>query len=201
MSDTMDPGEQRFFEQGESPLEGVLEEPRFVLELPAVRARRARLRRIVLATLLASVALCATGLIVNYGPTRALAQLDRQTPNPRVKFEASRPSAVTEQLPVAPSNAPMPTASPGLAAPGVSGDRRALIRTARALLEAGHTREGVAAARLAVDANSSDAEPYILLAAGLQDEGRWAEAQGVFSLCKQKTSSGPNATCRYFAER
>jgi hypothetical protein len=199
MSGTMNSDEQQFFEQGESPLEEVLEEPKFVFESPAVQARRARLRRIVAAALLASLMLCVVGLLVSYRTKRARALLDRQALNPRVTFQASLPQAPTEQLPATPVSAANPAPGPSIAAPSVPSDRSALIRAARALLEAGHTREGVAAARLAVDANSSDAEPYILLAAGLQDEGRWAEAQSVFSLCKQKTSSGPNATCRYFA--
>lgn len=195
----MDPEEQQFFEQGESPLEEVLEEPKFVFEPPAVQARRARLRRVVGAALLASLTLCAAGLLVSYRAKRARALIDGQAVNRRVIFQASLPRATTEQRPATPSSAANPAPSPSIATPSVPSDRSALIRAARALLEAGHTREGVAAARLAVDANSSDAEPYILLAAGLQDEGRWGEAQSVFSLCKQKTSSGPNATCRYFA--
>ena len=196
----MDPGEQQFFEQGEQPIEEVPEEPKFVAEPLAVRVRRARLRRIVGAILLASVALCAAGLLVGHNATRARRQLAVQTPSRRAMLNALLPTAVTEPQPVTSSNAPLATASPSVVAvPSVSSERSELIRRARVLLEAGHTREGVTAARLAVDANGSDAEPYILLAAGLQDEGRWAEAQSVFNLCKQKTRSGPNATCHYFA--
>ena len=200
MSLTMDPGEQQFFEQGEQPLPEALEAPKVVLEPLSARVRRARLRRIVGAALLASVALCGAGLLVRYSASRARAQQDAQTLNRRVTFEALLPRALANPLPAAPSvAAPTLPASASVAVPTTAADPSELIGAARALLEAGHTGEGVAAARLAVDANPSNAEPYILLAAGLQDEGHWAEAQRVFAVCKQKTSSGPNATCRYFA--
>jgi Flp pilus assembly protein TadD len=77
---------------------------------------------------------------------------------------------------------------------------RQLIRTARSLLEAGQIRAGVAAARQALAANSTDAEPYILLAAGLQDLGDWAGAQAIFGACKERSHQGPSADCRYFSQ-
>ena len=74
-----------------------------------------------------------------------------------------------------------------------------LRREARRLLEAGQIDSGVATARRAIEANPADAECYVLLAAGLQDQGRWAESREVFSRCVRKSNQGINAECIYFA--
>jgi cytochrome c-type biogenesis protein CcmH/NrfG len=199
MNQTMDPGEEHFFEQGEQPHFELEEEQPLLLEPPSARVRRARLRRIVAAALVASLALFGVGLLLRHSAARVgqapgVAGLDR-----RVMLDALLPRALAVPVSeIAPPSAPLAPPPTPSAALGV-GDPAALIRSARQLLESGHTRAGVEAARSAVAANPNDAEPYILLAAGLQDLGQWAEAQTVFSTCKQKTSSGPNATCRYFA--
>ena len=70
---------------------------------------------------------------------------------------------------------------------------------ARRLLEAGQIDPGVAAARRAIELNPADPECYVLLAAGLQDQGRWAESREVFSRCVRKSNNGINAECAYFA--
>jgi hypothetical protein len=72
-------------------------------------------------------------------------------------------------------------------------------REARRLLEAGNIEPGVAAARNAIALNPADPEAYVLLAAGLQDMGRWAESREVFSRCVHKSKDGINAECAYFA--
>lgn len=74
-----------------------------------------------------------------------------------------------------------------------------LRREARRLLEAGQIDQGVATARRAIEANPADPECYVLLAAGLQDQGRWAESRDVFSRCVRKSEKGINAECLYFA--
>ena len=70
---------------------------------------------------------------------------------------------------------------------------------ARRLLESGQIDPGVAAARRAIELNPNDPECYVLLAAGLQDQGRWAESREVFSRCVRKSNTGINAECAYFA--
>ena len=72
-------------------------------------------------------------------------------------------------------------------------------REARRLLESGIIEPGVAAARNAIALNPADPEAYVLLAAGLQDMGRWAESREVFSRCVHKSKNGINAECAYFA--
>ena len=75
----------------------------------------------------------------------------------------------------------------------------AMRQEARRLLESGLIDPGVAAARRAIELNPNDPECYVLLAAGLQDQGRWAESREVFSRCVRKSSTGINAECAYFA--
>jgi hypothetical protein len=171
-----------------------LSEALVVYETPELLARRARLRRIVLGTLSASVALLLVGLLARYGAKKAESALDASSPRSTATLNALLPRE-------APASA-VSTSSPAASASAVSNDDpSALTRAARALLAAGHTREGVAAARVAVDANPTDAEPYLLLATGLQDLGNWPEAHAVFAACEQKAQRGPNASCRYFAGR
>lgn len=196
MTEAMDSSEEQFFEQGERPsLEAEPESP-LEHETPQVSARRTRLRRVVAAALLASVALLALGVIRRASAPRlqaASSKVER-----RVTLAALQASPLAAPLSSASSTALEPSAvAPSHDDPPF--DSAALIRSARRLLEAGRTRDGVALARAAVNANPKNAEPYILLAAGLQDLGRWDEARTVFANCKQATSSGPNATCRYFA--
>jgi len=59
-------------------------------------------------------------------------------------------------------------------------------------------REGVGAARAAVAADPSLAEPYVLLGAGLQDLGEWNEAYRTFTTCAERTKS---TVCKYFARK
>ena len=69
------------------------------------------------------------------------------------------------------------------------------------MLEGGNAKEGVDLARRAIQADPNDAEGYILLAAGLQDLGRWQESQDVFAKCVQESNRKANAECVYFATR
>lgn len=187
-------------------------------ETPELRARRARLRRVVVGTLSASVALLLLGFLARYSAKKTESVLDASSLRRTATLNALLPQET--RLPAASVSLPAPAVpAPALTIPSPSGsvadsassnvqpsapptdDPNTLTRAARTLLAAGHTREGVAAARIAVEANPSDAEPYILLAAGLQDLGNWPEAHAVFTACEQKTQRGPNASCRYFAGR
>ena len=179
-------------------------------ESPLLQARQKRLRHAVVAALGVSIALLLVGISHRRGDnlqtksSAASASVARLSPpqlNPNApQGTAPEPAAAPE--PLASSAALTPeNGAPASASIAGSESARALIQAARSLLEAGKIREGVAAARRALAANSRDAEPYILLAAGLQDLGDWAGAQAVFAACKDRTHSGPNADCRYFLNR
>jgi tetratricopeptide (TPR) repeat protein len=77
----------------------------------------------------------------------------------------------------------------------------ALRKEARAMLEAGRIDDGVATARRAIEANPNDAENYILLAAGLQDQGKWNEAKQIFGKCVRQSTRAEKSECLYFATR
>jgi len=53
-------------------------------------------------------------------------------------------------------------------------------------------------ARGAIEADATLAEAYVLLAAGLEDLGRWNEAHRTFATCAERTHS---AECGYFARK
>jgi hypothetical protein len=78
---------------------------------------------------------------------------------------------------------------------------RELRREARRHLEAGRAEEGVSVARQAIEADANDPEGYILLAAGLQDLGRWKESRDVFVKCVRESNGKMNTECVYFATR
>ena len=112
-------------------------------------------------------------------------------------------SAVAEVAPASPTPlvANIEAQQAGASAVAVQQDSAALIQKARALLRAGHSREGVVAARDAVVQAPLEAEPYVLLGAGLQDLGDFGQARRVFAECLRLATHGPAATCRYFASR
>ena len=179
-------------------------------ESDLLRARRLRLRRAVVGALSVSAALLLLGIGLRRADgfrfsqsNAARAPVARLTPTVPPK---AVPSSPPSNLALAPEPL-VPEPLTGGAAEAKSSDARSeqgarqLIQAARSLLEAGQIRAGVAAARQALAANSSDAEPYILLAAGLQDLGDWAGARSVFAACKEQTHRGPNADCRYFLSR
>jgi hypothetical protein len=123
---------------------------------------------------------------------------------PAAAAVSGRPvAAVSAQLQPVPEVPPPPAPSTIEASTSVPSeeDASALIHTARSLLGSGHTRDGVAAAREALQKDPLDAEPYILLAAGLQDLGAWHEARDVFTDCLHKAKHGTSSACQYFARR
>ena len=78
---------------------------------------------------------------------------------------------------------------------------RDLRREARQLLEAGRIEEGVGLARSAIKADPYNPEAYVLLAAGLQDLGRWQESRDIFTKCVRDSNQKANYECVYFATR
>jgi hypothetical protein len=116
---------------------------------------------------------------------------------------ATAESAAEPRAPRAPTDETLePTndlaVEPSAADPAKARDLR---REARRLLEAGNAEEGVQLSRRAIQADPNDPEGYILLAAGLQDLGRWQESRDVFAKCVQESSRKANAECVYFATR
>jgi hypothetical protein len=188
---------------------------------PAQLARRARLRRIVSIGLSTGVAV----LVSSIGGARLLratrARVNAATPTHAVTGPSARSGPHTDTVShgrtplVRPPSAPAPsddagetpTAEPSSAsepsapAGGEPSNTAAALRLAtqaRGLLRAGRAREGIESARAAVDADPTLAEAYVLVAAGLEDIGRWSEAHRTYVTCVDHTQS---RECSYFAGR
>jgi hypothetical protein len=177
------------------------------LELPPLSARQRLLRRRVAGSMGALLAFLLLGFVVRKRIEAADQARDTVRPValaiPKTAIAPGpTPAVVAAPILVAAPPPPPPTASTGDSAPAVAvEDTAALLRSARSLLGAGRAREGVAAAREAVQKNPLDAESYILLAAGLQDLGAWTEARAVFTDCLRKAQRGTSSACQYFAHR
>jgi tetratricopeptide (TPR) repeat protein len=133
----------------------------------------------------------------------AIAFVAKRAMSPRASM--APPSAASEE-PRAASAPPVDTLQPAEegdfpTSPADPAKARDLRREARQLLEKGSAEEGTRVARLAIQADPNDAEGYILLAAGLQDLGRWQESRDVFAKCVQESNRKVNAECVYFATR
>jgi hypothetical protein len=145
----------------------------------------------------AAIAAAALALVVAvvFVARRAL------SPSPAPAASSPAPTAALPREPNAPTDdtvetkeeVEFPTADPAKG--------RELRHEARRHLESGNAEEGVRVARLAIQADPNEAEGYILLAAGLQDLGRWQESRDVFAKCVQESSRKANAECVYFATR
>jgi hypothetical protein len=181
--------------------------PELPPEDPQLRARRRQLRGRVAGLLGAMLLVLLAGLVVRQRSEAAQRMREAVTPSARAIATNTAPFAGSSSpVPAAREESVVPIPPPPVASsdedsadPPSAEDAAALIRNARTLLSAGRAREGVAAARQAVEKNPLDAEPYVLLAAGLQDLGAWSEARQVFAACRRKAKRGPSSTCQYFA--
>jgi Flp pilus assembly protein TadD len=72
---------------------------------------------------------------------------------------------------------------------------------ALALLERAKNPEAMAAARAAMDADPTDAMPYLVLGSALQDAGRWREANRTYELCVKTATKGMVDECRAMLRR
>jgi hypothetical protein len=128
-----------------------------------------------------------------------LALRGRRNPSPAAGARPEPATAVAPaaNLPTPPDPAEEQTVATELTADPVSASE--LQRRARELLVTGQIVEGVAFARRAIAAAPNDGENYILLAAGLQDLGRWDEARTIFSQCMRRSGGPASAECVYFA--
>jgi len=156
----------------------------------------ATVRRVTFVALLAAAAAVPAWVVLRARTVGVEARTDAA---PRVAAASAGPSTLEPAREIEADENPADT-EPAVAAvpvdPAKALDAR---REARRLLEAGMIEPGVAAARNAIALNPADPESYVLLAAGLQDLGRWAESRDVFSRCVNRSKNGVNEECVYFA--
>lgn len=123
----------------------------------------------------------------------------RSTDTPSIAAGSTAPASAKEHRGDSPE-VPVPNAADP-EAPVDPSSASELRSEARKLLEGGHAEDGVALARRAIAADPNEPESYVLLAAGLQDLGRWQESRDVFDKCVRDSNKRANAECVYFATR
>jgi hypothetical protein len=73
---------------------------------------------------------------------------------------------------------------------------KALRDEALHLLEKFKNREAIDKATAALDADPTDAMPYLVLGSALQDTGNWRQAHRVYELCSKTAKHGMVYECR-----
>jgi hypothetical protein len=158
----------------------------------------ATVRRVTFVALLAAAAAVPAWVVFRARSVDMQARAEASTP--KVSAASAGPSTLAPAREIeADDDEPTPSEPPVAAVPIDPAKALEARREARRLLEGGQIEPGVAAARNAIALNPADPESYVLLAAGLQDMGRWAESRDVFSRCIHKSKDGINAECAYFA--
>ncbi|HEU4408659.1 MAG TPA: response regulator [Polyangiaceae bacterium] len=87
--------------------------------------------------------------------------------------------------------------APGAAAPDPKRARELGLKAQR-LLEGGKYADAIEAARVAIEADPSDALPYLCWGTALLNMGRAAEAKEVFDRCTRQATRGQVRECRLF---
>src|SRR6266542_4042539 len=170
---------------------------------PQQLRRRARLRRFVAGVVgAASLAMMVVGARAFLTRSRARRPADssfsvRQRVVPSIDATMAPPSAPAAQLALDPA----PTPSDRVRPAHDPAPRTGTKADVRRLLDRGHMREAVAAAREALEADPSDAETYLLLGAALQETGQWRESAAVFARCVDEAKRGPKNECRALRNR
>jgi hypothetical protein len=149
-------------------------------------------------------------------PARPVEAAQAARPAPPVQ-ETARPAeaAPAEQAAAAPPPAPdqptgaateatqdappaaAPVAEPA-AAPADPAQAKALARKSLALLERGNNKGAIEAATAAVEADPTDADPYLYWGTALMELGKRADAKQVFGRCVDQATRGRKAECRQF---
>ena len=75
---------------------------------------------------------------------------------------------------------------------------KALSRECLGLLERGAFAKAIAKAEASIDADPSDASPYLYWGTALMETGKRAEAKQIFATCVAKATRGPKHECAQF---
>jgi hypothetical protein len=104
---------------------------------------------------------------------------------------------------VAPSGSASSVPEPPAARAAAPDPARARELSTRALgrLEAGKYREAIELATEAIEADPTDADPYLYKATALLETGKHAEARAVFARCVEQATRGQKQECRHFQSR
>lgn len=123
-------------------------------------------------------------------------------PPPPPPPAASAPASATAPAPAsAPASTTDASATPPPSASAPAASATALRDHALALLQEAKNPEAMAAARSALDADPTDAMPYLVLGSALQDTGKWVEAHRTYELCVKVATRGMLDECRAMLRR
>lgn len=167
-----------------------------VTAMPEVPAAAPSKRRIALLAAVAVVAGVAIGVrimrpkVARGVPATQTAAAQQPAPPPVEAFAPPPP-------PPAP---PGETSEPSPAASVATRDERAtsavaLRDRALELLKKSKNSEAMEAASAALDADPTDAMPYLVLGSALQDAGHWKEAHRAYELCVKNATKGLVGEC------
>lgn len=116
---------------------------------------------------------------------------------------ALQPQAATPQASMAPPPPPpLATSEPSAAASAVpvvserTASATALRDQALELLKKSKNPEAMETASAALEADPTDAMPYLVLGSALQDAGHWKEAHHAYELCAKNATKGMVDECR-----
>jgi hypothetical protein len=71
-----------------------------------------------------------------------------------------------------------------------------LKKKAESLLNRGNRKEAIVVSQQAIEADPSDAYPYLLLGSALQDSGKWKDGVEAYCECVRHATKGPINECR-----
>lgn len=153
--------------------------------------------RWALGAALAALVIGVAALGISRGRSRSPASA------PSVSAKVVEPPRATPTVALPPP--PPPPASPEPSAPPLASaarpDATSLRDHALALLQEAKNPEAMAAARAALDADPTDAMPYLVLGSALQDTGKWPEAHQTYELCVKVATKGMLDECRAMLRR
>jgi len=178
--------------------------------------RRARLRRVVagVVAVAALISVVVIGRSLAKKPATTVPTTSAEVPRPAPPPSVAAPTSAAPVAPPAPVASAQPVASAeplasasappvdsavpsASAAPAAgSADAAALTKEAYALLNRGKRTEAMAVARRAIEADPSDANPYLYLGSALQESGKWKEGVEAYSECVRHATKGPVYECR-----
>lgn len=192
---------------------------------PKAMARRNRMRRVVAGVVAfagaISLAIVGKTLAAAKPASQAapMALVTKAAPPQAVEkpVEATKPEPKVEEVKADPKAEARPEEKPAEAKPEEkpaepikedvkeeakpAGDAAALKKETLALLNRGKLKDAIPVARRAIEADPTDALPYLYLGSALQETGKWKDGIAAYSECVRHATKGPVNECRAMGGR
>jgi hypothetical protein len=164
-----------------------------VLEVPA---------RVKRGIVLFAVAAAVGGSLIGVKIMRSTSAPSAQTATLQQQAPSTQPPSAAPLSPLPAPPPPPPASEPSAVAttvPAVSertASAEALRDQALDLLKKSKNPEAMETASAALEADPTDAMPYLVLGSALQDAGHWKEAHRAYELCVKNATKGMVSECR-----